>query len=84
MTSEHFCIWLQGFLELSHDNISLTEKQVRIVKEHLKLVFEKKTEEKQSLLSNLVYDPVGTLLTKINPLAKPGETMSSTTKQKYC
>ena len=39
MTSREFCYWLQGSFELSEPNIPLTEKQVQIIKNHLKLVF---------------------------------------------
>ena len=38
MKSEQFVFWLQGFFELSESN-TLSEKQVEIVKNHLKLVF---------------------------------------------
>jgi len=40
MTPEQFIYWLQGFFELS-DAVSLTEKQVKIIKEHLEYVFTK-------------------------------------------
>lgn len=40
MNPESFCYWLQGFFELS-DAVSLTEKQVKIIKEHLEYVFTK-------------------------------------------
>jgi hypothetical protein len=42
MTPENFTYWLQGFFEMS-DSTELTEEQVVMVKEHLKLVFDKKT-----------------------------------------
>jgi hypothetical protein len=38
MRSIEFIYWLQGFFELSESN-TLSEKQVEIVKNHLKLVF---------------------------------------------
>ena len=38
MTSVDFCYWLQGFFELSESE-KLTEKQIEIIKNHLKLVF---------------------------------------------
>ena len=47
MTPENFCYWLQGFIEMSGLHIdcpiSITPRQVEIIKDHLKLVFEKKT-----------------------------------------
>lgn len=38
MTSEQFIFWLQGYFELA-DPKNLTEEQVEIIKNHLKLVF---------------------------------------------
>ena len=38
MTSVHFAYWLQGFFEIS-DSDTLTEKQVKMIKAHLNLVF---------------------------------------------
>ena len=42
MTTEQFYYWLQGFFELSEAKV-LTEKQVYVIKEHMALVAEKKT-----------------------------------------
>lgn len=42
MDSEKFVYWLQGFVELSDTN-TISEKQWLIIKDHLKLVFDKKT-----------------------------------------
>jgi len=42
MTTEQFTYWLKGFMELNETN-TLTEKQYQIVKDHLDLVFDKKT-----------------------------------------
>jgi hypothetical protein len=42
MTPNDFCYWLQGFLEIS-DIKTLTPKQLLVIKDHLGLVFEKKT-----------------------------------------
>jgi len=38
LASDKFCYWLQGFFEMT-DADSLTEKQVKLIKEHLALVF---------------------------------------------
>lgn len=40
---EKFIVWLQGFLELSdtEDGITLSQEQVRILKEKIKLSLEK-------------------------------------------
>ena len=44
MTPENFAYWLQGFFEMTETN-RLSEKQILMIKEHLKLVFEKVTTE---------------------------------------
>lgn len=36
--AESFCYWLQGFFEIA-DPTALTEKQVKMIKEHLNMVF---------------------------------------------
>ena len=42
MTPENFVYWLNGFFEISGSK-TLTEEQVQVLKEHLKLVLTKKT-----------------------------------------
>jgi hypothetical protein len=42
MTAENFCYWLQGLLEVGNPT-SLNEEQVKQIKEHLALVFNKVT-----------------------------------------
>lgn len=42
MNEQTFCYWLQGFIELS-DTDTISEKQWLVIKDHLKLVFDKKT-----------------------------------------
>jgi len=42
MTPEQFCYWLQGYMEMSEAE-KLDEKQVKIMKDHLALVFMKVT-----------------------------------------
>jgi hypothetical protein len=42
MTTEQFTYWLQGFFELS-GTATLNEEQVKVIKEHIALVLEKKT-----------------------------------------
>ncbi len=39
MKSTEFAYWLQGFFELSEPNKALTPEQVKVIKNHLKLVF---------------------------------------------
>ena len=47
MNSLEFAYWLAGFFELSTDDSlkTLNEQQVKIIKEHLELVFNKVTIE---------------------------------------
>lgn len=45
MTPESFTYWLQGFVELS-DTDTISEKQWLTIKDHLKLVFDKKTPDR--------------------------------------
>ena len=45
MNSESFTHWLQGFVELS-DTDTISEKQWLMIKDHLKLVFDKKTPDR--------------------------------------
>ncbi len=42
MKASEFCYWLQGYIEIGHDNmhqLGMTHEQVEIVKRHLSLVF---------------------------------------------
>ena len=45
MNSQEFCYWLRGYFEVTGDNVNvaLTEEQVKIIKDHLSLVFKKVT-----------------------------------------
>lgn len=45
MNSTDFTYWLQGFVELS-DTDTISEKQWLMIKDHLKLVFNKKTPDR--------------------------------------
>jgi len=44
MTPEQFAYWLQGFMEMA-DPKELNKNQTQQIKDHLKLVFDKKTPE---------------------------------------
>lgn len=46
MTPESFTYWLQGFVELQ-DSDTISEKQWLMIKDHLKLVFDKKTPDRK-------------------------------------
>jgi len=42
MTTDQFCYWLQGYFEMSEET-HLSANQIQMIKDHLQLVFEKKT-----------------------------------------
>jgi hypothetical protein len=46
MSPENFIYWLQGYFEISGVT-KLNESQVKIIKDHLKLVFDKKTPDRE-------------------------------------
>lgn len=58
MTPEQFVYWLQGYFELSEAK-ELTPEQVQIVKDHLKLVFDKKTPDRTYLTDSVYRQPTG-------------------------
>lgn len=43
MNSNDFCYWLKGYLELAGTDEPLTPKQMKIINDHLGLVFNKVT-----------------------------------------
>jgi len=45
MTTEQFVYWLQGFMEICNPE-TLDESQTQIIKDHLKLVFDKQTPDR--------------------------------------
>jgi hypothetical protein len=61
MTPNDFCFWLNGYLEMSGAE-SIDKTQTDILKDHLKLVFEKKTPYYTYgggiSLTSLSYDPI--------------------------
>jgi hypothetical protein len=58
MTPEQFVYWLQGFMEMA-DPTTLTEKQTQQIKDHLALVFDKQTPDRNTLPSlNLSFNPI--------------------------
>ena len=75
MNSIDFCFWLQGAFELS-DTDRLTDEQVRIIKNHLNLVFvheidplrEKETTATKEKLNNAHNG----IPSEIFPLSSPG------------
>ena len=63
MTPEQFTYWLQGFLELQNPE-TLDTRQIQILKDHLQLVFNKQTPDRDILKKNLnpedIEDPQST------------------------
>lgn len=51
MDAVSFTYWLQGFFEIS-DAKTLDEKQVQVIKDHLNLVFNKVTPDRNGIESN--------------------------------
>jgi hypothetical protein len=51
MTSEQFTFWLQGFMEIN-DPETLGVRETQIIKDHLKLVFDKQTPARKQLLTD--------------------------------
>jgi hypothetical protein len=45
MTAEQFTYWLQGFMEINNPEI-LGVRETQIIKDHLKLVFDKQTPDR--------------------------------------
>ena len=48
MNERDFAYWLQGFLELRESDDGLSERQVRIIRDHIELVFNKVTPERKA------------------------------------
>ena len=53
---QDFCYWLQGFVELQ-DSDSISDKQWLVIKDHLKLVFDKNTPDRNDNFK-ITVDPV--------------------------
>jgi hypothetical protein len=51
MTTEQFVYWLQGFMEVANPK-TLDESQTQVIKDHLKLLFDKQTPDRDSEKSN--------------------------------
>jgi hypothetical protein len=56
MNTENFCFWLQGYFELLDKDEPLSKEQVQIIKDHLELVFNKTTpnRNKQKDIKNIL------------------------------
>lgn len=62
MNSTEFTYWLQGFVELTETS-TISEKQWQIIKDHLKLVFDKQTPNR-----NTEFKPNITVSDKLSPI----------------
>lgn len=60
MNAENFTYWLQGFFELT-DTDELTEDQVKTIKDHLALVFQKVTPDRSKKKAKKPIKDTGTL-----------------------
>ena len=56
MTAEQFVYWLQGFMEIN-DPATLGVRETQIIKDHLKLVFDKQTPPRKQLLTERTQPP---------------------------
>ena len=46
MDGKDFCYWLRGYFEMT-DSSNLSEQQVEVIKDHLKLIFKQETPNRQ-------------------------------------
>lgn len=69
MNERDFIYWLQGYLELSNAS-ELTAEQVQIVKDHIKLVMEKKTPSLPTIIQHPTHNHP--------PFFAPGDTVYCT------
>lgn len=54
MTTDNFCYWIQGFVELTDGQDRPNEKQWKMIKRHLDLVFDNITAEPEAKIVKLV------------------------------
>lgn len=71
MSPEAFCYWLHGLFEIG-DAKTLDAKQVKIIKDHLDLVFSKVTPDRTSLQAALDATPIVDLLKSPSKSRRPG------------
>jgi hypothetical protein len=69
MTERDFCYWLQGLMEVGNPT-TLNEDQVKVIKEHLQLVFKQDPKIKQ-LMEDLTNGHSTTRPSNINTLTAP-------------
>ena len=71
MTPEQFAYWLQGYFEISN-NKKLDNKQIQIIKDHLKLVFDKKTPERNNNINTTKFVEIPYRPFPHTPFIEPG------------
>ena len=70
MTARDFAYWLQGFMEVAEPQ-SLNGKQVKIIQDHLALVFNKVTPDRKNPLGLTEEDVEGVIKDLQKDLDKP-------------
>lgn len=75
MSPENFIYWLQGYFEIS-GNKKLNESQVQIIKDHLKLVFDKQTPNREKSTTVTFCNP--------NPFISPAGPFVDLSKGPVC
>lgn len=76
MNESTFVYWLQGFVEIANTD-TISEKQWQIIKDHLKLVFDKKTPDRNLKVEDvfkLKEKPIDLIGTQRPPFTWPGTT----------
>ena len=68
---ELFCFWLKGFFELSNAD-TISDKQLQIIKDHLDLVFDKITPDRNGITQTYDGDGLNILHTKHSGLTAQG------------
>jgi hypothetical protein len=89
MTPEQFTYWLQGFMEIFNPT-NLDERQTQIIKDHLNLVFEKATPNRDNIKDPYHIKPSFTPVWETDPnifrpiCETPIQTETDPMKVKYC
>lgn len=60
MSPNDFCYWLQGFFEISGAK-TLSENELQVVRDHLSVVFEKRTPDRSASSLQQLLTPTGGL-----------------------
>ena len=76
MTAEQFTYWLQGYMEMV-DPKGIGEDQTQIIKDHLKLVFDKQTPQYPDIsIADIIYPPTEAVTTPYTPSIDPSITVT--------